>query len=538
MELWKQKIAELDIQDTTEEVSILGEDVTGVKSNNNGPDDLFYTEFSETDAKTFFDIFSKYKYSITTNKYALGSLEANLKEQVAKMSKGVNPIEVVLYASRCIKDQIYSNTKIIKILKGIIIPHLRFPDNSKICWHILAGWEWLAPICVLLESIGGSNNEELIKIAMDSYPHLAVMARETNERYLFTAYLNMLFETQNISLNQYIIDVVTNKNFVQDNELTDGFLKKINRIDYLNTDPVYSELLSAISAKSVTPAAFRIKIETALKGRKKTNGGGIIGDGPSPIDVESLQFGRSSRRDINMIKNLRESETIIIALRKVMDNIDNIFPEEQRGDAYVLLGTKGMLIRAEIISFLMEELQNNPNYRVPIYIALQELKEIGLDDVKNAISEVEYRQYWVNSLANYCRFRTKFLGDVLVPFFTAEIIENSADETIVKKYLTFLNDILNIYNAGAGKFNSDTILPEAIINMMKALNRTFNDRDIFDMMLSILALLAKACPSKKAKIKEQLYIIKENIKGNDSLKSIEMRVNSLIKSMESIVAPK
>ena len=537
MELWKYKLAELRNNDVADEVSILGEDVTGVRSNNDGPDNLFYSEFSESDARSFFDIFNRFKENITTNQFAVDSLEVNLKTQLRAVTKGVNPVEVVLYSSRSVKEQIYSNSKIIKVLKSIVIPNLRFPDNTKIVWHILAGWEWLSPICVLIEAIGDTNNDELVELAMKSYPRLANMARETNERYIFTSYLNMVFATQNPAFNKYIIDIVTNKNFVQDNDLTDAFLKKISKIGYLNAEPIYSNLLTEISAKSGIPAPFRIKIGNLLKSRQKRE----LLDGPTNeknFNITSLQFGRSSRRDINIIKNIRDTDIVVEALKAVMNSIDNIYPEEQKGDAYVLLGTKGMIIRNEVISFLNSELDRCPEYKIPIYLALQELREIGMDEVLSSILTENYRLYWVKSVANYCRFRTRFLGEWLVPKFTSEIIANPSDETLIKRYLKILYSILDVYNAGVGKLNSDNVLPEAIINMMNTLNATFNDSEIYESMIDILYLLNKACPSKKRKILNQLYVMKENQKKQDNCKTIEDRVNKLIKSMESIVAPK
>lgn len=537
MELWKYKLAELKNNDIADEVSILGEDVTGVRSNNDGPDNLFYSEFSESDAKSFFDIFNRFKESITTNQFAVDSLEVNLKTQLRAVTKGVNPVEVVLYSSRSIKEQLYSNSKIIKVLKSIVIPNLRYPDNTKIVWHILAGWEWLSPICVLIESIGDTNNDELVELAMKSYPRLANMARETNERYIFTSYLNMVFATQNPAFNKYIIDIVTNKNFVQDNDLTDAFLKKISKIGYLNAEPIYSSLLTDISAKSGTPAPFRIKIDNVLKARHQKE----LLDGTTDekkLNVTSLRFGAASRKDINAIKNIRDADSIVEALKAVMNNIDNIWPEEQKGDAYILLGTKGMSIRNEIISFLNSELEHNTEYKVPIYLALQELREIGMNEVLSSILTENYRLCWVKSVANYCRFRTRFLGEWLVPKFTSEIIANPSDETIIKRYLKILYNILDVYNAGVGKLNSDNVLPGAIINMMNALNATFKDTEIYESMIYILHLLSKACPSKKRKILNQLYIMKENLKNQDNCKIIEDRVNKLIKSMESIVAPK
>lgn len=537
MELWKYKLAELKNNDIADEVSILGEDVTGVRSNNDGPDNLFYSEFSESDARSFFDIFNRFKESITTNQFAVDSLEVNLKTQLRAVTKGVNPLEVVLYSSRSIKEQLYSNSKIIKVLKSIVIPNLRYPDNTKIVWHILAGWEWLAPICVLIEAIGDTNNDELVELAMKSYPRLANMARETNERYIFTSYLSMVFATQNPAFNKYIIDIVTNKNFVQDNDLTDAFLKKISKIGYLNSEPTYSNLLTDISAKSGIPAPFRIKMDNLLKARHQKE----LLDGTTNeknFNIASLQFGRSSRKDINTIKNIRDNDIIIEALKAVMNSIDNIYPEEQKGDAYVLLGTKGMIIRNEVISFLNRELDRCSEYKIPIYLALQELREIGMDDVLSSILTENYRLYWVKSVANYCRFRTRFLGECLVPKFTSEIIANPSDETIIKRYLKILYSILDVYNAGAGKLNSDNVLPEAIINMMTALNAVFNDGEIYELMIDILHLLSKACPSKKRKILNQLYVMKENLKNQNNYKTIEDRINKLIKSMESIVAPK
>lgn len=532
MALWKQMLADMDIEE--EEVTILDEDVTGVKSDNDGPDELFYSEFGEEEAKAFFDIFTIYKSSVETNRFANETLEGNLKEQIRAMRRGVNPIEVVLYASRCVKDYIYNDLSLRKMLNGIIVPQLRFPDRVKIAEHILGGWEWLAPVCVFIEAIGNSNIDELIKLAMKYFPHFARMGKETNEHYIFTAYLNMIFATQNNDYNDYLIDIASNYIFAADPDLTTVFLNKLKKARYLNSNSKYTYVLSEISARAGIPAAFRIKIDQILKNSQKESPSAW---GSVSSDVEELSFGRFSRKDIITVRNIRDDATVVQALHKVMENIENIYPEEQRGDAYVLFGTKGTSIREEAAAFLKNELESNPKYKIPIYIALQGLLEVGSSEVLQVIAETPYEPFWVKNIANYCRYNSSYLGAQLLPFFASEIETSAFDERVINRYLRILSEILNIYNSGAGKLSSDTFTQDGIFNLLNSLNAVYGDREIYEKTLEILSLLGRACPSRKSNVLERLDRLQKSLKNQPELKTIEQRVTSLIGRLDTISAP-
>lgn len=541
MELWKQKLESMKAEKDT--AGILHGDITGVKSDKDTPDNLFYTEFSERDAQSFFAVFTRYKETYATSNYAIETLEKNLKEQIWSMARGINPIEVVLYASRCIKECIYSDDRLTSVIKGIVAPRLNYSDCEKIAWHILGGWEWLAPVCIFVESIGESNKSNLIAMAMKYYPRFAQIGYETNERRIFESYLKMIFATQNIAYNNYIVDIVTDECFARDNDLVDKFLNTVRRMRYLSGDDTLTQLLDAISERPELPSSFRIKINR-LRPKESAENDSLISNTSYDPNAESrqresisLQFGRMSRKDIATIKNIRDESGIIVALRRVMAEIDNIYPEEQRGDAYILLGTKGVTIKSEVVEFLQAQVNANSLFTVPIYIALQELGEIGYPELLKEIYEAPYHAFWVNNVANYCRYRTRLLGTQIVPYFSKNIEDNLGDEELINSKLFILKEMLTTYDGRDHKINKDALLPESLLAMISLINFSRRGRETYDYLLSVLEIMRRACPSKKNKILKQLDDMKVKVADQPEMKSVVMRIDGMIQLLDNITAP-
>lgn len=538
MEKWKENL--LNIKKENETVSILDETVTGVKGNLETPNTLFYSEFSKDDAETLFYIFTAFKNSgSVTNPQAIRTLDENLSEQINAMPKEINPIEVLLYTSKCIKDQIYSNATLFKMLKGMVARRLHQPDTSKILWYILSGWEWLAPVSILIEAIGDYNKKEYIDMAMKYYTRFAKIAYETNDKYVLNSYLNMLFATQNTDYISYIADVVASPYFVPDNVLVDNFLNKLKKKDYLTSSPEYRELLNMITNKSGIPAAFRYKISLIIKQLDANNSSrdGSGNENSEWFDINNLEFGRGSSRVIRACKQIRDKEDSIKICKAVMEKIDDIYPEEQRGDAYILLGTKGKDCRDEIVPFLYDEMATNSLYKMPIMIALQHLKEISAKELCGAIAIEPYREFWGKLLGSYCRFQITFLAEDMIPFFTDYFIDNIDNENLIATNLTKINKVLEAFNGKDGRITKDNALPGKLISLLSIFNGNYTDSNIYENILDLIDLLGKYCSIQINNILKILDMLKANLKGNSIALQFEPRINGLIKKYDAIIQP-
>ena len=81
MEQWKQILMS---SVNSGEVSILDADVTGIKGTQDAPDGVFYSEFSEEEARAYHRIFSNFaKMYALNDKIAISGLEDDLNAQNA-----------------------------------------------------------------------------------------------------------------------------------------------------------------------------------------------------------------------------------------------------------------------------------------------------------------------------------------------------------------------------------------------------------------------------------------------------------------------
>ena len=135
---WRETLKNLGSQIAENaEVSILDREITGVTSSNNTPDTLFYSEFSEEDAETFFSIFTRFKDAYAENPaVAIQALTTNLDIQIGAMPPDICPTEILLFSSRIVKEQIERDSRVFKLLKNNVVKLLR-RTPSKVIWYIL-----------------------------------------------------------------------------------------------------------------------------------------------------------------------------------------------------------------------------------------------------------------------------------------------------------------------------------------------------------------------------------------------------------------
>ena len=200
MEDWRKKLDLIQKKiDEESEVTIIDEEVTGVKALHYAPDNLFYSEFSEADAEAFFAIFEGFRNAYNMNKnLAIKALSDNIELQIDEMSNNVCPVEVILFASRSIKDLLSTDPKLFKEFKNLIAKHIGV-WMQKSAWYILSGWEWKHQLAIFVEAIGESNDATLLKLAMDYYDRIAKLCIDKEDCQVLKSYINMILATQNLS---------------------------------------------------------------------------------------------------------------------------------------------------------------------------------------------------------------------------------------------------------------------------------------------------------------------------------------------------
>lgn len=526
------------------EVSIIDEDVTGVQGNNSAPDNLFYSEFSEEVAVAFFDIFARFgKIYETNSRDAIDILIDNIEVQIKSMPTEVCPIEVLLYASRTIKQHLSTDYRVYSALKLIVAKQLRTAP-IKVSWYILSGWEWKQQLSILIEAIGESNNAELVDLAMQYYQRIADSTLEDDDRSPLKAYLNMLLSTQNIKFIPQIADVVSNPVYMDDNELLEYFVGKCKTTDFLKIEPSFSDLLCELNNRDITKI-FRTKLRY-LQPREYASNSPFISNMNSNLDQEhkreeitKLQFGQLSNNDLYQCEQVRDRDGCILVCDKVMESIDNIFPDAQRGRAYVLLGTKGKYCRNQVVSFLCDHKRKYPRYILPIDIGLVALEEITSDELFDTLFNVSFEPFWSINIGRYFRYNKKLLSDGLIPFMSRRFSSSLLDEALVSNDLHILNGIIDTFNGTNDKLADQGLsLPEDLIHLLYSLNsQQFHDPSIYNEILELLNLVMRVSHSSKRKILNYLDILRQNLPKKPNMLSVQLRINELIKKGDALSEP-
>ena len=544
-EEWREKLQQMKIgMQASAEVSIIDEDITGVKGTNSAPDNLFYSEFSEEDAETFFDIFSRFGKIYEANpREAIDTLVDNIEAQIRAMPKEVCPIEVLLFASRTIKEQLSADPRVFNALKILVAKQLRGAP-TKIVWYILSGWEWKQQLSIFIEAVGETNSAELIDLVMQYYQYIAESTEEDDDRSPLKAYLNMFLATQNSAYIPKIADVVTNPIFMKDNELLEYFVGKCKSTAFIKIEPTFSDLLFELNSREIT-ASFRTKLKY-LQPRVDSRNSSFTDNMNSDLDQEhkieeitKLEFGYSTNNTLYQCEKVRDRDGCNLVCQKVMENIDNIYQDEQRGRAYTLLGTKGKHCRNQVVTFLQEQKSLYPKYIVPINIGLVALQEIAPNELFDSLLNNQYEPFWSINLGRYFRYDKKLLADGLIPYMSRRFTSPIRNEERISSDLHILNSVISVFNGKNEKLtDQDLSLSEDLIHMLYSLDPPqFNDPSIYDEILEMLSLIMRVSPSKKQKILQYLDELKEKLPSKMNMLSVKFRIDELIKRGDSLSEP-
>lgn len=288
---------------------LLARDITGAVSVSNEPDNLFFSSFSEEDARAFSAIFDRYKcYSKENSFEAPMQLKNNIDIQCKAMEEsGICPLELMLFSARIIGDELKHDTPARRNL--VLMTERYVKGSSESVRYILAGWEWEYILCIVLEACGKTNDDSLIRLAISYSSDLVNKYTTPSNISILKGYLTMLNCSQNdqyipVIGDLYSIPVVTD-NIEAKNELVSLLNKKRS---FMND---YSaRIIEEITSRNIGQA-LRKQLEI-IRGSSMVTDGDLFKTLNSNIDI--------SRK----IQAINEAELNYKTLSSMSRNTDNL----------------------------------------------------------------------------------------------------------------------------------------------------------------------------------------------------------------------
>ncbi len=544
MEQWKQLLMASGNQ--TEEISILDADITGLKGLQDAPDGVFYSEFSEEEARAYHKIFANFKKMCVLNdRIAISGLKEDLTMQNAAVKGKFCPIELILFSSRCVGEIINKNEKVFKLLQTIIGKLLNDDDVSKIAHYILGGWEWKTQIAIFIEAIGNAASD-LVATAMSYYPQVAKLCAD-DDKSLMKSYINMLLSTQDAPFASYFSEVVTNDIFMNDAELIGYFCNVLPRDPYWKNEELLGQIVEEIEDKPISPL-LRSRIaelkrrylkdtDHAERSMYKILNSRHVAYATKVEWVKQLLFRGACADDVFVWEMVRDPEISALINRKGMENIESIMPDEVRGRAYIALATHGKNQKDEIIAFLLDQKKNHPYYGFPIDIALFDLRILSSEELFNALFSQEYREFYGRNLGKYFRYNRIAIANDFMSFIKRRL-KPSLDEAKVNDSLTILYHVLDHFNGKDGKIADEILgIADHIVPILAAFNGKFHSPETYESFMNILDLVARESPSNRDDILKILDKCKAHVSHLGTMPSIEFRINADIRKLDGIAAP-
>ena len=354
---WNEQYAR--ILEQMKKNSVTNTVITGADAKNDEPDCLFYTNFSRESAVAFYEVFENFKEYYRSNpSIAVERLKSNLKIQVEAMGD-ICPIEVILYASRIIRDQL-NNRPIKQALVTTIQQYI--PGNLKSVQYILSGWEWPQILAIVIEACGKTNNDYAIKMAMDYCAKLAKKFVDKNDNELLKSYITMIEYAQNENYLNYITQIATIPQFEEDNALADYLVRELRRNSFLKE---YKESISESIHAKTSNYSLKRSLEKIMDNTCPNNNGNAFNMNGLSYErkvkqVEAMDFTRSTSAMLSNFERSREpdDEIVLLTCKKILRDISGMRPSD-RNLALILVGTKGSRIRATELTEPILELQES-----------------------------------------------------------------------------------------------------------------------------------------------------------------------------------
>lgn len=509
--------------------------ITGADAKNDEPDCLFYTNFSRESAVAFYEVFENFKLYYTSNSsIAVEKLKSNLKSQIDEMGN-ICPIEVILYASRIIRDKL--NDKPIKqALVSTIQQYI--PRNLKSVQYILSGWEWPQILVVVIEACGKTNNDYAIKTAMDYCAKLAKKFVDKNDTEVLKSYITMIEYTQNENYLNYITQIATVPQFEENEALVNYLVKELNKNSFLKEN---SDLISKNIHAKANNYYLKNSLEKIMKNVWPNSSTNIFNMNGLSYErkvkqIETMDFSRNTYKMLRDFENLKaDNETVLLICKHILNDIPKMRPSD-RINALILVGTKGSRIRAtELKESILELQKSNQELKVASMIALTELdsQNFTLGNTMEQLIADDNIDDWYLAIGKYFRYRKSYFREDLMRVFFEKIPYVSKNDMPV--LLEKLLKLIEAFNGGVShdSLSTDTETQMAIIELLKTVEETPLTDVSCEKLISILKVMLSFCPNEVLTLLDSLKKIAEN----NCYDKIIARVNEVIKKGDSAREP-
>ena len=484
--------------------------ISGADTKNDEPDCLFYTNFSRETAEAFYDIFEKFKgYYRQNPSIAIDTLKNNLKKQIEGM-EDICPIEVMLYASRTIRDYL-AQRQIKQALISIIQQYI--PGNLKSVQYILSGWEWPQILAIVIEACGKTNNDYAIKMAMDYCPKIAKKFVDKNDNELRKSYIPMIENTQHENYLGYITQIVCLPQFEDDNVLVDYFVKELRRNTFLKD---YKEQIATNIHPKTSSFSLKRSLEKIMDSARTPAGAndfsmGGLNYAAKVKRVEALDFTRNTSAMLADFERSREAdnEIVLLTCKKILKSF-YAMRSNDRNLALVLVGTKGSRANgASLVEDILDVQEVYPETKVATLLALSELdaRNFPLEDAIDAIIVNPDIDQWDWAVGKYFRFRKALFEKNLLRAFRESIADSDIDD--VGTLLIRLQKLILLFDGNNQLLSSQIAVQNNILDIIDdVIEMDINER-VFSQILEILNYLLSLAPLRVLSLLDKLKVIAE-----------------------------
>ena len=518
MELWREKIQSLEHKDLIQNIS-------GADKINETCDYLFYTNFSEIEAESFFGIFQAFNKYYTTQSIDkdLRQLSSNLQKQISVTS--VPPLELILYTSRVINKYIENNERIFNSLTSILQAYIK--DNYESVSCMANTWEWKNQLLMLAEACGRANDDKAIEIMMNNYYRICNLFGQSDK--VQKAFIRMLIHTQNEKNIKYMADIVASPQFYNNPECH-KLLKRPIMTSESFVSQFEEDFLDELFVRKI-PNNFRIKVKKVFGRTQEVSTGSFIWEWGSKSTASVFKF--------SMVNNKDELPRII---DMVIDNYPKITGDLNRQKVLFTIGTKVALcgdyqIAEKAQDFLSNILKENSILNVGAYLGLSELKMADITQAFEAAFEMDdYYSVGATTLGYYFRYRKNFVNEEFITFIEEKFKMSNWNSTLIRKYIERIKCVIDIIDGkGEAELNKLKAFNSRIMDLFDmAVEKQLYDTSTYNNMLDILLLIAEESVQHKGGVIRLLEKTK-NISGVPNY--IVKRIEGLIKKLQPPALP-
>ena len=522
---WNEQYAR--ILEQMKKNSVTNVAITGAETKNDEPDCLFYTNFSRESVIAFYEVFESFREYYKSNpSIAIDRLKSNLKLQIEAMGD-ICPIEVILYSSRVIRD-LLNRMPIKQALVSIIQPYIA--ENLKSVQYILSGWEWPQILAIVIEACGKTNNDYVIKLAMDYCSKISKNFVDKNDNELMKSYITMIEYTQNENYLSYITQIATIQQFEEDNILCDYLVKEMYRNAFFRE---HKNIIAENIYGKTNNYSLKRSLEKIMDNTKSINNINIfnmngLNSERKKQRIESMDFTRNTSAMLNEFERFRETdeEIILLICEKILKDISGMRPSD-RHFALVLVGTKGFRTQSTQLTRLILALMDSyRELKVTALIALTELDQnsFPLEIVLNQMIVDEDIEDWEWAVGKYFRFRKAFFEKNLMRFFGEKVSTTSKEELPV--FLRRFHKLIGMFNGNNNLLSTQEASQRAIIEFVAiVIDKAILSESSYEQLISILDFMLFFCPNEVLILLDRIKKIAES----ERYEKIVVRINEVIK---------